>query len=136
MSVGAMEDITLFYKGSTSLTIRCQDDINFLPNDLVSDLFFHFGRELLEIRKTLFKDKKSSWHKLSNELFLHIRQHCRCFLNENHCSLLGLCESQKWSYMRLNTLDVSVTSPIQKEVSIVDEISSQVHTRSIDIIKF
>jgi hypothetical protein len=35
--------------------------------------------------------------------------------------------------MRLNTLDVSVTSTIQEEVSIVDEFSSQVHTYEVSI---
>ncbi len=61
--------------------------IKFIPTALVNQLFEFYGRELIEIQRTVFGSNEDQWYKLPDYLLTHIREYCETCLSESKSEL-------------------------------------------------
>jgi len=61
--------------------------IKFIPTALVNQLFEFYGRELIEIQRTVFGSNEDQWYKLPDYLLTHTREYCETCLSESKSEL-------------------------------------------------
>jgi len=102
--------------------------IKFIPTALVNQLFEFYGRELIEIQRTVFGSNEDQWYKLPDYLLTHIREYCETCLSESKFRALTACRTKQWTqwnYLKLSTLDDGLLQGTTNTWHIVDDLEKK-----------